>query len=1230
MAVFIFLLLFAVIILFIIVFDTKKDISFLKTILKRHSDENNALRSEIADLRKSIQGKTIQAETFTPPVTEEKIIAETITPPIVEEQPGPEMFEPIKPQEIEPVQQVEDSQPYYVPIPDSELPKEEVIGITEEPQVAAFEQEQPIEAANANYGSSFFPVHEKLREEKAEEKQAEKVYEEDPFSVFMKKVERQFADNWTGILGTAIMVLGIGYLSIYTALKVEPFYRVLILWAYAGLLIGSYYLLKKKEKWEKTGLWLRSAGASLFLFGCFGASQIPALAFISNSTAGYSLIGLGIALNLFVGYIIRQQTFLSLHVILSMLILCVIPDKVLATFLLAATTCTIGIILSYKEKWEYHLLVVIIAFIIFDIWFNAQGTTLSNTENILAIVGIIAVAASCMVMQYRSVYENTRFDKAGFITHLINWILFATGLILHSTGNRFKTFILFGGAIACFFMALKARKKKVYWLYHLDGMVAFVLCSLSVIMLNDWNIGVDIIACVLYLLTLMSLFMVYREKEELLHKIFLGINHLLIACLVLFLVFLNSGSVEFTQITNPVLSISILAAIGLSVTIFSSIKKEYLNADTFIGGKTLSVNGLFSMAAFGFLFSACNDVLIQNAFYYVMLGIALLWCLLRSKFDSETLDLGRIFFLVSSIVIGIILIRSQEQSYQDWSFSIGLFIVIAANWFVKRFFRDEFIIRLIGIIGTNALLLFVSHKYLSGNEIAFVASLLGFALLNHEFLWFHFKRKSLTQDNQIILYGAYYVFAIVASAMLLFDSPSLSNTELGLGYLGISVIEVYVLLAKRFRNPSGEEITGWTNFNLLNSDLLIFNAVVFGFCCLKIEYNAIYISAIALIAYVGFGKLHELKRYNYYSAALMVLSIALILFNAIDNIDLVDKNILYISQLACILLSIVYVYLLSRSEDKASMEFSITLPYVQNAWIIALLFLQVQLVYLPLAFMIMALANFWLIDTGKIKIKFHFTPLVALLAIVVSLFYSFDKLNSFGWMDWATQLGSVALGLLLVILLSKKETFESLKSNYQIVLNVWLSAMMFSQLEHKWLPIYWAAIAIVNLFLYRKKISGEKNISIIYYFLANLHLGFLSFNFYEPKFLTVYLGIFTLLAIYIYLAYKWLEEYPLKNSLLIYPATLSIGCFLYLTFDKGILTFFWILEALGLLILGILLKEKYFRYVSLSLVGLCIIRLMFFDLSNTDFLIRALVLLGVGVVLIVMNSLFKKYKDRFD
>ncbi len=1176
-----------IVFLFINLSNLKTETNFLKTILKRHSEENESLKREIEAIKKGFAGNKIEIETIIPPI-------ENIQPEVV----------------------IEETKPYFTPIAAISIPEEENL---KQVQI----EEEPILA----YESHPLPVYNKPKEEKVYE---QKVFVESAFSLFLKKAEKQFADNWTGILGTGIMVLGIGYLSIYTALKVSPLFRILILWAYAGLLIGSYYFLKKKEKWEKTGLWLRSAGASLFLFGCFGASQIPALSFITNPIAGYTLIGLGIGLNLFVGYIIKQQTFLSLHVVLSMLILCVVPDKTLATFLLAAITSAIGIVLSYKEKWEYHLLVVIISFIIFDVWFNAQGTTLTTTENIFAIIGILVVAASCMFMQYRSVYENTHFDKAAFVTHLTNWVLFATGLILHSTGSHFKTFILFGGAIICFFIALRARKKNIFWLYHLDGMVSFVLFALSIIMLNDWKVGIDIIACILYLLTVVCLFVVYKEKEVLLHKIFLGINHVMDVGLVFFMALLNSYSIEASQITNSTLSLSILSIIGLFVTVYSNIKKDYLSVDTFYGNKKLSLNGLFSITAFVILFLNCNNKLPNNTFYYVVIFTALLWCYLRKKFEANTFDIGRILFLLASIVIGIILIKTQKESYLDLTFALGSTAVICFNWLEKQFYKDEISIRFIAIVGMNALLFFVSYKYVLEHEIAFVFTLLGLAIVNHEFLWHNFKRKSLIVDNQVVLYIAYFFFTIGASVFLLSTSSYLTNSEIGLTCLGISVIEAYVLFAKKLKKKSNESIFGWTNFNLLNSEFLIFNALVFGFSCLQTEYNTIYIAGIAVVTFIGFQKLEEFKRYNLYSFALIIMSIALTLFAAMNQINLIDKTTLYVTQTVTILISILFTYLQSKSEDKKIKDFNIILPYAQNLWIISLLFIQVQLSYLPLLFMILAVVNFWLVTTNKIKIRFHFAPIVGLLAIVISVFYSLDKLNNFNILDWVLQLGSVVLGLVLVILLNKKETKDSLKSNYHIVLNVWLSILMFSQLEHKWLPIYWATLAIVNLFLYHKKINQEKNISIVYYLLANLHLGFLSFNFYESKFLAIYLLIFTLLGVYIYLAYKWLEEFKLKNSLLIYPATLSIGCFLYLTFDKGILTFFWILEALGLLILGILLKEKHFRYVSLSLVGICIIRLMFFDLSNADFLIRALVLLGVGIVLLIMNSLFKKYKERFD
>lgn len=1208
----IFILTICIFILFNNFYSLKKESNFIKSIIEKYSEETATLKRELAELKKSIEGKTIASELIISPIEEVKSQEiETVVPPKTEV--------------------IEEYKPYFTPIAGEDMPKQ-ATSTEETPQIddaflsinSEVQKEEPI----ISYESQSAPRAEKQVVFEENTKQVQ--IEESAFSKFMKSVEKQFADNWTGILGTAIMVLGIGYLSIYTALKVSPLFRVLILWLYAGLLIGTYYFLQKKEKWTTTGLWLRSAGASLFLFGCFGASQIPALSFISNSVAAYSLIAVGIGLNLFIGYIIKKQTFLSLHVILSILILCVIPEKTLATFTIAAITATIGILLSYKEKWEYHLLIVISAFIIFDIWFNAQGTKLSATENIIAILGIILVAVSCMIMQYRNVYENTRFDKAAFITHLTNWGLFATGLILHSTGSRFKTFVLFIGAIICFFIALKARKKKVFWLYHLDGMVSFVLLSLSIIMLNDWNVGIDIIACILYLLIVICLFVVYKEKEVLLHKIFLGINYIMALALLIFSIAMITNSLNETKILSALVSIIALSIIAVSVPIYASIKKEFESIDAFFGDTNLSLNGLLAIVFSVLVVIKSNDVLTHNLFICVIIGLGLIWLFFRKKFEKNTFDIGRIIFYVLSIFVGIFMIKIQEKSSFDFVFGIGLLILIASNWKIENFYKNNFIIRFIGIIGVNALLLILVYKYLPHYQIIQIFSLFGIALLNHEFLWFNFKKNSLTTDNQTVLYLCYYFFAIVGSLLLLWHSSALTNTEIGLTCLGISIAELYVLFANSIRNKSEEITTDWKNFNFLNSELLLFNALLFGFSCLDIEYTTIFLSVLALLSGFGFQKFNEFKRYNNYSFAIMIGCIVLSVFLAVDRSIMDDKTLLYITQTASIIISIGYYYLLFKSKKEETKNYLKILPYVQNLWLILLLFIQVELTYLPILFMLLALLNYWLITKNALKIEIHFSPIVAFLAVIVSILSSFGKLNSFDGLDWVLQLGSVGLGVLLSILLNKKEEIQSVKTNYQIVLNVWLSIIMFTQLEHKWLPVFWAITAILNLFLYHKKISQEKNISIVYYLLANLHLGFLSFNYYESKYLAIYLLIFGLLASYIYLASKWIEEFKLKNSLLIYPATLSIGCFLYFTFDKGILTFFWILEALGLLILGIILKEKYFRYVSLSLVGICIIRLMFFDLSNADFLIRALVLLGVGVVLLVMNSLFKKYKDRFE
>jgi hypothetical protein len=101
------------------------------------------------------------------------------------------------------------------------------------------------------------------------------------------------------------------------------------------------------------------------------------------------------------------------------------------------------------------------------------------------------------------------------------------------------------------------------------------------------------------------------------------------------------------------------------------------------------------------------------------------------------------------------------------------------------------------------------------------------------------------------------------------------------------------------------------------------------------------------------------------------------------------------------------------------------------------------------------------------------------------------------------------------------------------------------------------------------------------------------------------------------------------NSSVLYPLVFGVALFLYWRFDRAILTLLWVVEILGVFCLGTFLKEKHFLQVALAALAACVVRLVFFDLSQTDVAVRALVFVAVGAIMLLINALFKKYRDRF-
>lgn len=94
------------------------------------------------------------------------------------------------------------------------------------------------------------------------------------------------------------------------------------------------------------------------------------------------------------------------------------------------------------------------------------------------------------------------------------------------------------------------------------------------------------------------------------------------------------------------------------------------------------------------------------------------------------------------------------------------------------------------------------------------------------------------------------------------------------------------------------------------------------------------------------------------------------------------------------------------------------------------------------------------------------------------------------------------------------------------------------------------------------------------------------------------------------------------------PIFTALALFLFWRFDKGYLTMLWVIEILFIVIFGFLLKNKNLVRIAFGFLAFCVLRLVFYDLAQTDLLIRALVFVTVGLLMIFIHMIYKKYVGR--
>lgn len=325
-------------------------------------------------------------------------------------------------------------------------------------------------------------------------------------------------DNWTGILGAVVLVTGVGFLGVYTALQVTPPVRFAMISAFAGALFGGHLYLQKKAFAAQLHVWLQSSAAAIFLFACVGAVSVPGLQWV-QAPMSYALLLLGVGANLWLAWKTGRQTIATLHGVLSLVALTVIPPTLLTLGAAAAVTAfSIGI--TWRQQWKYQLLLSIVSFFAFhQYWYYHLAGAPDSGLRLGAMALVLLVGVAAAVVQYRRVYAANGFDQLLFTAHVLNWTCLGINLYQYSTGSVWKTIPLGLGAALTFGVARVARRLGIRWLYRTDSILALLLALFAAFSLQGWHATGTLVLLFMFLETLLIGFVMVREGEHLVFRV---------------------------------------------------------------------------------------------------------------------------------------------------------------------------------------------------------------------------------------------------------------------------------------------------------------------------------------------------------------------------------------------------------------------------------------------------------------------------------------------------------------------------------------------------------------------------------------------------------------------------------------------------------------------------------------------------------------------------------------
>lgn len=106
------------------------------------------------------------------------------------------------------------------------------------------------------------------------------------------------------------------------------------------------------------------------------------------------------------------------------------------------------------------------------------------------------------------------------------------------------------------------------------------------------------------------------------------------------------------------------------------------------------------------------------------------------------------------------------------------------------------------------------------------------------------------------------------------------------------------------------------------------------------------------------------------------------------------------------------------------------------------------------------------------------------------------------------------------------------------------------------------------------------------------------------------------------------DKEPRGRTLVSVLGTLLLTAFLCAEVSGGVLTVAWSFEGLALLAIGFVLAERTLRLQGLTLFGVCILKLFFYDFRNLETVYRILSFVVLGLILLGVSWIYATFREK--